>query len=96
MECLQLFKGFNVANPQIVAFVFPQKEVDTCMVKLTMGFDSEFVKFTYSIKCSAINEVSAVLKMAVINNKAACNNLSGEPKLGYTVWLTPEQRCKYW
>ena len=37
------------------------------MVKLTMGFDCKFVKFTYSIKCLAINEASAVLKMAVIN-----------------------------
>jgi len=40
-----------------------------------MGFDCKFVKFTYSIKCLAINEASAVLKMAVINNKAACNKL---------------------
>ena len=46
---------------------------------------------TYSVKCLAINEVSTALKTAVINNKAVCDKLRGEPKLEYTVWLTPEE-----
>lgn len=48
------------------------------------------------MKCLAVNEVSTVLKMAVIKNKAVCDNLRGEPKLEYTVWLTPEERRTYW
>ena len=51
---------------------------------------------TYSVKCLAINEVSTALKTAVINNKAVCDKLRGEPKLEYTVWLTPEERRTYW
>lgn len=33
--------------------------------------------------------------MAVSNN-AVCDNLRGEPKLEYTIWLTPEERRIYW
>ena len=44
MECLRLFKAFNVTNPQIVAFIFPRKEIDTCVMKLTMWFNSKLIK----------------------------------------------------
>ena len=93
MECLRMLKAFGVRAPIMYAFVFPRKELQRCVVRLTMKYLPDLVEFQYSIKCLQLGEVSSALKIAARSNKAVCQNLTNQsPELDYILWLTDEER----
>ena len=95
MEMLRMLKAFGVVQPTMDAFVFPRKECDRCVVKITMTYDINTVTFKYYITCIPIHQVTTSLMCAVMNNKAACQNLTNSPKLDYIIWLTADERNKW-
>ena len=92
MECLRMLKAFGVMQPKMDAFVFPRKECQRCVVRLSMWYSPEFVRFQYSFRCLKIDEISAVLTAAVQSNKRVCQNLTDQPQLDCILWLTAEER----
>ena len=95
MECLRMLKAFGVMQPKMDAFVFPRKEYQRCVVKLSMWYLPEFVRFQYSFRCLQINEISSALTAAVQSNRRMCGNLTDEPQLDCILWLTAEERQKW-
>ena len=92
MECLRMLKAFRVMQPKMDAFVFPRKECQRCVVRLSMWYSPEFVQFQYSFRCLKIDEISAVLTAAVQSNRRVCQNLTDQPQLDCILWLTAEER----
>ena len=90
-----MLKAFGVVQPTMDAFVFPRKECNRCVVKITMTYDINTVTFKYYITCIPIHQVTTSLMCAVMNNKAACQNLTNSPKLDYIIWLTADERNKW-
>ena len=92
MECLRMLKAFGVTQPKMHAFAFPRKKSQRCVVKLSMQYLPDSVRFQYSFKCLQLHEISSALTIAVQANKHACQNLAGEAQLDYILWLTAEER----
>ena len=95
MECLRMLKAFGVMQPKMDAFVFPRKEYQRCVVRLSMWYIPEFVRFQYSFRCLPINEISSALTAAVQSNRRMCRNLTNEPQLDCILWLTAEERQRW-
>lgn len=95
MECLRMLKAFGVMQPKMDAFVFPRKEYQRCVVRLSMWYVLEFVRFQYSFRCLQINEISSTLTAAVQSNRRMCGNLTDEPQLDCILWLTVEERQRW-
>ena len=95
MECLRMLKAFGVMQPKMDAFVFPRKDCQRCVVRLSMRYVPEFVRFQYSFRCLPIEEISAKLTAAVQSNRRMCEKLTNEPQLDYVLWLTAEERQKW-
>ena len=85
----------EVHSGDMDAFVFPRKEYQRCVVKLSMRYVPEFVRFQYSFRCLKINEISSALTAAVQSNRGVCENLTDEPQLDYILWLTAEEKQKW-
>ena len=92
MECLRMLKAFGVMQPKMHAFAFPHKESQRCIIKLSMQYLPDSVRFQYSFTCLQLHEISSALTIAVQANKRACQNLAGEAQLDYILWLTAEER----
>ena len=90
-----MLKAFGVMQPKMDAFVFPCKERQRCVVRLSMWYSPEFVQFQYSFRCLKIDEISAVLSAAVQSNRRVCQNLTDQPQLDCILWLTAEERQRW-